>query len=106
VRPLWERYRKPDVRSEISAAPRADFDEVERFVLGDVDRSRREDYIETLFGGRAATYREMVYRLAELGTWPEATAIIADEVFRRNRVNIYSEVAIDFTNAVEKRYKR
>ena len=106
VRPLWERYRKPDVRSEISAAPRADFDEVERFVLGDVDRNRREDYIATLFGARSAAYREMVYVLADLETWPEATAIIADEVFRRNRVNIYSEVAIDFTNAVEKRYKR
>jgi hypothetical protein len=106
ARPLWQRYRKPDVRSDISTAPRADFDEVERFVLGDVDDSRREEFVATLFGARGVAYREMLYRLADLETWPEATAIIADEVFRRNRVNIYSEVAIDFTNAVEKRYKR
>ena len=118
TRPLWERYRKPTARAKISADASVqeqeqeleleltDFDEVESFVLGDVDIERRQNFIYDLFNGQEDAYRKMVVRLADVGTWPEATAVIANDIFRRNRVNIYDETAIDFTNAVERRYLR
>ncbi len=105
-RPLWERYRKPDARTEISTETPADFQEVEAFVLGEIENAQRQAFIQTLFNQRSSEYRELLHVLADVETWAEATTIIADEVFRRNRVNIYSEVAIEFTNAVERRYKR
>lgn len=106
TRPLWERYRKPESRADISVEAPVDFESVEEYVLGQVDAVQRQAYVETLFNGRASEYRDLVLTLSEVEAWRDATAIIADEVFRRNRVNIYSEIAISFTNAVEKRYKR
>lgn len=106
TRPLWERYRKPTSEVEISTESPADFADLEQFVLGPLDNASRTAFVETLFNGRPAEYRELVRVLAETETWPEATTTIANEVFRRNRVNIYSEIAIRFTNAVERRFKR
>jgi len=42
--------------------------------------------------------------LSEAPDWTTASQLIANEVFRPYKVDIYSEAAVDFTNAVEARY--
>ncbi len=42
--------------------------------------------------------------LAEAPDWSSASSIIAERVFKPHRIDIYSDVAVDFTNAVEARY--
>jgi hypothetical protein len=44
-------------------------------------------------------------RLAEADNWNEASQIIASDIFRKHKVNIYSDAAVHFTNAVESRFR-
>lgn len=63
-------------------------------------------YIETLFDGDEDAYAHVLALLVDAPTWTDATQIIGREVFRRYKINIYSEPAVSFTGAVESRYQR
>ncbi len=84
----------------IREAPRV---ESQHIVLGTAVRSR-ERFIRDLFGGEEATYTDVMEDLAAAPDWSTASSIIADRIFRPYQVDIYSDVAVDFTNAVEARY--
>ena len=77
---------------------------LEATVLGDVHPERRAWYVENLFRGDDGDYGRVLGKLAEAASWPEATQIIGRDVFRRHRINIYSEPAIAFTDAAETRF--
>jgi len=77
--------------------------EAQHIVLGTTVRSR-DRFIHALFGGSEPEFSEVMEELAEAPDWTTASAIIADRVFRPHRIDIYSDVAVDFTNAVEARY--
>lgn len=99
--PIWERFRDrvaPD--GEVS-----DFSAVELRVLGESVRKNRQRFIATLFGGSQEEYEDVIRRIDHSSNWDEASLYIADAVFRKHRVNIYSELAVSFTNAVEQRYR-
>jgi hypothetical protein len=57
--------------------------------------------VENLFLSDGASYDRVVRAIAVCKTWPDASKVIADNVFRANNVNIYSEPAVAFTDAVE-----
>lgn len=86
-----------------SPALRADasLDDLELAVFGASDPDRRAWYTEELFSGDAADYRKTLLQLDAARTWTEATDIIARDVFRRHSVNIYSDPALTFTDAVQ-----
>lgn len=77
--------------------------ESQHVVLGTAVR-RRDRFIKDLFGGHEDVYSSVMDELAEAPDWASASALIAERVFRPYRVDIYSDTAVDFTNAVEARY--
>ena len=89
--------------SDARPAPRTalSLDALEEAVLGASDAERRAWYTAELFSGDADAYRATLLRLDGARTWTEATDIIASDVFRAHRVNIYSDPAVTFTDAVE-----
>ncbi len=105
-RPLWQQYRsgKTDPKSEDTKEP--DLQALELGVLGPDASRGRHSFIDDLFGGDEKAYLEAMEELSHANTWGEASKIIADRVFKRFKVNIYSEPAVAFTNAVEARYRR
>ena len=110
--PLWMRFvSAEDAHAAGPAerpAPLADaaptsLDALERRVLGEGAAESRGWYVEELFGGQEGDYRRTLGALDGVRSWTEATEVIARDVFRRHRVNIYSEAAVAFTDAVEAR---
>ncbi len=104
-RPLWQQYRssKPGSKTDNSQAP--DLQELELGVLGPDAARGRGSFIDDLFGGDEKAYLDAMDELSHANTWSEASQVIADRVFKRYKVNIYSEPAVAFTNAVEARYR-
>ena len=95
---LADRYTydtRPSPRTALS------LDALEEAVLGTSDPERRAWYTAELFSGDADAYRATLLRLDGARTWTEATDIIAGDIFRAHRVNIYSDPAVTFTDAVE-----
>ncbi|SHK60095.1 hypothetical protein [Rhodothermus profundi] len=101
--PRWMQfYQQPPIApsSEPSIA------DLEREVLGETGLRNRELFITHLFNGDQAAYVRVLHLLRDTPTWAEASRLIAQEVFRRYHVNIYSEPAVAFTDAVERRYQK
>jgi len=82
-----------------------ELERLERAVLGRTNPSHRGVYIQQLFGGDETNYRQVLRRLAEADSWGEASQLIASDIFRAHKVNIYSDAAVHFTNAVEERFR-
>ena len=78
---------------------------LERAVLGRSSPSHRSVYIQQLFGGDVTNYRQVLRRLSNADSWGEASQLIASDIFRAYKVNIYSDAAVHFTNAVEARFR-
>lgn len=84
-----------------STAPDASLRALEESVFGGAPAPKRAVYIEKLFQGDRDAYREVLARLRTIDHWREASQTIARDVFRAHQVNIYSDAAVHFTNAVE-----
>lgn len=124
--PLWKRFQssvvEPDEEPFREAAARRvrlhpsaptpeppeisdDTASLEFAVLGPA-AWQRDTFIDRLFNGSSEGYFEALERLRTASDWRAAGDIIAVDIFRANRVNIYDEAAIDFTNAVEEQFKK
>ena len=86
--------------TSVSSDPTDDLSALEREVFGSTPPKRTE-YIQKLFQGDEDAYRQTLERLRATESWSTASQIIASEVFREYQVNIYSDAAVHFTNAVE-----
>ena len=104
--PLWERFRGESQTSVSTSGNVQAITVNDDYILGNLETQTRERFVAELFGGRENEFKSVVQKLNEVKTWNEASQIIADEIFRKNRVNIYSETAVDFTNIVEKRLRK
>lgn len=101
--PLWKQFAhdpEAPIPAPAQAAAPLTLDELEGRVLGD-DDDRRDWFVDELFSGSPSAYHQTLASLDDARSWTEATQIIAREVFRKHRVNIYSEPAVAFTDAVE-----
>jgi hypothetical protein len=85
------------------AAP--DLRTLEQRVLGPSGTPHRDQFVRHLFAGSQRAYEQALHHLEAASDWPTASRIIAEEVFRQHRVNIYSDPAVTFTNAVERRFR-
>ena len=100
--PLWERFASggaDPATSGATAAPEA----TEARVLG-ASADGRAVYVARLFGGDEADYRRVLGELDRCVSWTEASGVIAESVFRRHSVNPWSETAISFVDAAQRRY--
>jgi hypothetical protein len=95
-----------DATPSSSGPSTGDVAPLERAVLGDRGPSNRALFIRELFGGSEDDYRATLKRLRTAPNWTRASQIIAQYVFRAHQVNIYSEPAVLFTNAVEDRFRQ
>ena len=99
--PLWQRFQPEadeDTPAEVTTT-------LERDVLGERGPSNRALFIRELFGGSEEDYKHTLKRLRSASNWGRASQIIAEDVFRTHQVNIYSDPAVLFTNAVEDRFR-
>ena len=78
---------------------------LEQSVLGERNPPQRDMYVRQLFAGSEAAYERVLRRLDGIDSWSQASQVIAQDVFRKHKVNIYSDAAVRFTNAVESRFR-
>ena len=58
-------------------------------------------FIDELFGGDEPAFERAMEHIATFNTWKEAVKFISQEVFRRNMVDMYSDVAVEFTDRMQ-----
>jgi hypothetical protein len=126
ARPRWQQFGAPSTADDApqeapsetdpapasagadSASPPASpaLAQLEKQVLGPAAaESERARFVRELFDGSEEAYERVLRRLRGAEDWHAATQIIARDVFRAHGVDIYSDPARDFTDAVEARYR-
>ncbi len=91
-----EAKRQPEVRPEPLRT-------LETRVLGPTATERRDWYAQQLTGGSEAAYRAILLDLDLAQNWNDAWPILK-EAYQANKVEIYSDPVVAFTDAVEGRY--
>ena len=107
AQPRWMQYRsEAEPEAPASDAPSASMAlaVVEDAVLGEAGALNRDVFVNNLFAHSIDDYERVLRYLHVAPTWAEASQIIAEEVFRRHQVNIYSDAAILFTDTAEARF--
>ena len=107
AQPRWMQFRseaEPEASTPVSPSAPIDLTDIEQAVLGRAGARNREVFVNNLFAQSIDDYERVLRHLHTAPTWAEASQIIAEEVFRRNQVNIYSDPAILFTDTVEARF--
>lgn len=64
-----------------------------------------ESWIEALFAGKDKAYYEAVHTMEELENWKQASEYVEANVFSRKEVDMYSEEAIEFIDALQTYFK-
>ncbi len=98
--PLWKQFQPNEANT---AGQPAVYHDPAIVVLG-VGINHKNRFINDLFNGDENKFNATMNELGSAPDWTTASEIIADHVFRMYQVDIYSESAVDFTNAVESRY--
>ncbi len=101
--PLWKQFRTTSESGPRDGA--AAFADLERSVLGERGARNRDLFVKHLFSGRREDYETTLRQLARADSWSQASQIIAQEVFLKHQVNIYSDPAVAFTDAAEAQYR-
>ena len=122
--PLWTQFQSqpsssgpaPDSAASAPSAqsgngsasrdPDSSLSALENEVFGTKHPPNRSVYVRELFEGDGDAYRQILKRLRATESWSTASQMIASDVFRANEVNIYSDAAVHFTNAVEAGFKQ
>ncbi|MCC5941896.1 MAG: hypothetical protein JJU37_10175 [Balneolaceae bacterium] len=55
-------------------------------------------FVDEIFGGSESAYEEALGKIIDFETWKEASRFIEKEIFTRNMIDVYDEVAVDFTD--------
>ena len=58
----------------------------------------RERFIDEIFGGSETAYDIALAEIINYDKWKQASKFLEHEIFSRNRIDLYSEVAVDFTD--------
>lgn len=109
--PRWQQFKSGASKQRAEQAAASDnpsLDRVEALeaeVFGQANAERRGLFLRQLFNNSTEHYAHVLDRLNDAASWNEASQIIAQDVFRRNKINIYSDAAVNFTNAVERNYR-
>ncbi|MFO7800190.1 hypothetical protein [Rhodohalobacter sp.] len=65
----------------------------------------RDRFVDGIFSGSEKAYEESLEDIALLDDWKSASRFIKDEVFNRNHIDIFDEVAVDFTDRLHTFFK-
>ncbi|MEX0944959.1 MAG: hypothetical protein WD513_00815, partial [Balneolaceae bacterium] len=58
----------------------------------------KDTFIEELFGDSEDAYEQALADIIEFEDWKQASRYIEKEIFTRNRIDVYDEIAVDFTD--------
>ena len=130
--PLWKRFATSDLAARLPPPPRSladefvaddaavdalpepneaphegpELDALERRVLGEGGRERRAWYVADLFAGSPGAYHQTLAQIDRAPTYTDATGVVSAEVFRRHRVDPYTDAAVAFIDAVQAQFER
>lgn len=119
--PMWQQFIRPDQMDMLMSSKGSDSDEMlideETLVDELVDEEDEDDatvpelkdflinnegfFVEEVFKGSDKKYEKALSKIQELDNWDEATEFIEKKVFSTNKVDMTSEVAIDFTDRLQ-----
>ncbi|MEQ8524819.1 hypothetical protein [Gracilimonas sp.] len=119
--PMWQQFIRPDQMDMLMGSKGSDSDDMlidEETLVDDlVDEQDEENdvtpdlkeflinnegfFVEEIFKGSDKKYEKALGKIQELGNWDEATEFIEKNVFSTNKVDMTSEVAIDFTDRLQ-----
>ena len=88
-----EQGHETEAEREKEADARRHADALFKWLQLDADR-----FVDEIFGGAEDAYEQAIDEIAAIRTWRKATEYIEKEVFGRNRVDMYDEVAVDLTD--------
>lgn len=57
-----------------------------------------DEFTREIFGGSETAYEEALAKIMRFKEWKQAARYIELEIFSRNRIDIYDEIAVDFTD--------
>ena len=109
--PLWKTYSRQNEEAKVLNQLQVDkaipvskpLPDPIGLVLG-ASTNRKADFVRKLFNSDEQAFDQVIRALAVAPDWSTASEIIAQRVFRPFKVDIYSPIAVEFTNAVESRY--
>lgn len=55
-------------------------------------------FIEEIFGNSESAYEQALAEIENFEDWKKASKFIEREIFSRNRIDVYDEIAVDFTD--------
>ena len=58
----------------------------------------QDRFVEKLFGNSDAAYEQALSEIVDFDDWKNASKFIEKEIFSRNRIDVYDEIAVDFTD--------
>ena len=58
-------------------------------------------FVSAIFSGSDRAYEEALIDLEQLSNWGQASRFIEKEIFARNHVDMYDEIAVDFTDRLQ-----
>ncbi len=58
----------------------------------------KERFVEEIFKGSEHAYEEALERVIEFDDWKSASRYLQNDIFNRNRVDVFDEAAVDFTD--------
>lgn len=101
-----EEFFQPSIPQPEEPVPQVSpLEALEQTVLGGFGANNRDMFVEHLFSGSVSAYENLLSHLNNLNNWDEAQGLIAEEVFKRYQVNIYSPAAILFTESIEEQFR-
>jgi len=85
-----------DLYEDDTAEKSKNFEELYYYI-----KDQKDYFINNLFGGEENAFLQAIEDIAKYSNWSDASRYISKEIFRRNMIDIYSEVAIDFTDRLQ-----
>ena len=120
--PMWQKFLRPDQMDVLMGGHDSEDDEVlieEDSLVDDiVDEEEGKDnaaipdlkdflinkegfFVEEIFKGADKKYEKALGKIQKLDDWDEATDFIEKNVFKPNKVDMTSEVAVEFTDKLQ-----
>lgn len=75
--------------------------EEETAELSDYLLGQKAVFVEEIFQGKPKKYEKVINKIQDLDNWDKASNYIEKNVFSANKVDMFSEVAVDFTDRLQ-----
>jgi len=102
--PEEERVRYPQIDLRQRDEPEEDPESV-KLLIGWMQHDEKR-FTSSIFGGSEAAYDQALIKLDGLRDWKEASYFIEKDIFARNKVDMYDEDAVDFTDRLQAYFKK